>query len=195
MSNGWVIFPTASCASPKRAALSLTRWTPRAVSFMSRGSSMDYGPRSPCAARNAPGSTPSKNFFVSQWRKPLHRSTINLALKTYSKFAALPFSAHSHCCATPTALRVPTKARTRGSSIFSPSACCCHSPRGQASSRSRRQPRKAVPLPYTRAGMTTAIVLHVKIFAGRYTKPIYATENRRAGSMESHIFQTAGSNP
>ena len=37
------------------------------------------------------------------------------------------------------------------------------------SSRSRRQPGKAVPLRDTGAGMTTAAGLHVKIFAGRYT--------------------------
>jgi type 1 fimbriae regulatory protein FimB len=35
-----------------------------------------------------------KNFFVSEQRKPLHRSTVNLLLDTCSKAAALPFSAH-----------------------------------------------------------------------------------------------------
>jgi type 1 fimbriae regulatory protein FimB len=44
-------------------------------------------------ARLKPG---GKSFFVSQWRKPLHRSTVNMALKAYSKLAALPFSAHPH---------------------------------------------------------------------------------------------------
>jgi type 1 fimbriae regulatory protein FimB len=37
-----------------------------------------------------------KTFFVSEQRKPLHRSTVNFALKAYSKAAALPFSAHPH---------------------------------------------------------------------------------------------------
>jgi type 1 fimbriae regulatory protein FimB len=37
-----------------------------------------------------------KTFFVSEQRKPLHRSTVNFALKAYSGIAALPFSAHPH---------------------------------------------------------------------------------------------------
>jgi type 1 fimbriae regulatory protein FimB len=37
-----------------------------------------------------------KTFFVSEQRKPLHRSTVNLLLHTCSKIAALPFSAHPH---------------------------------------------------------------------------------------------------
>jgi len=37
-----------------------------------------------------------KSFFVSEQRTPLHPSTVNLALKTYSKAAALPFLAHAH---------------------------------------------------------------------------------------------------
>ena len=37
-----------------------------------------------------------KSFFVSEQRKPLHRSTVNAALKSYSQAAALPFSAHPH---------------------------------------------------------------------------------------------------
>jgi type 1 fimbriae regulatory protein FimB len=37
-----------------------------------------------------------KAFFVSEQRTPLHRSTVNLALKTYSKAAALPFLVHPH---------------------------------------------------------------------------------------------------
>ena len=36
-----------------------------------------------------------KTFFVSEQRKPLHRSTVNFALKAYSE-AALLFSAHPH---------------------------------------------------------------------------------------------------
>ena len=37
-----------------------------------------------------------KTFFVSEQRKPLHRSTVNLLLDTRSSTAALPFSAHPH---------------------------------------------------------------------------------------------------
>jgi type 1 fimbriae regulatory protein FimB len=37
-----------------------------------------------------------KSFFVSEQRKPLHRSTVNLALKNYSEAAALPLVAHPH---------------------------------------------------------------------------------------------------
>jgi type 1 fimbriae regulatory protein FimB len=37
-----------------------------------------------------------KAFFVSEQRRPLHRSTVNLMLATCSKAAALPFSAHPH---------------------------------------------------------------------------------------------------
>jgi len=37
-----------------------------------------------------------KTFFVSEQRKPLHRSTVNLILDKCSKTAALPFSAHPH---------------------------------------------------------------------------------------------------
>jgi type 1 fimbriae regulatory protein FimB len=37
-----------------------------------------------------------KTFFVSERRKPLHRSTVNLLLDTCSKTAALPFLAHPH---------------------------------------------------------------------------------------------------
>jgi type 1 fimbriae regulatory protein FimB len=43
-----------------------------------------------------------KTFFVSEQRKPLHRSTVNLALRKYCKDAALPFLAHPqmlrHAC-------------------------------------------------------------------------------------------------
>jgi type 1 fimbriae regulatory protein FimB len=37
-----------------------------------------------------------KTFFVSERRKPLHRSTVNLLLDTCSKTAVLPFLAHPH---------------------------------------------------------------------------------------------------
>jgi type 1 fimbriae regulatory protein FimB len=35
-----------------------------------------------------------KTFFVSEQRKPLHRSTVNLALRKYSAAASLPLLAH-----------------------------------------------------------------------------------------------------
>ena len=37
-----------------------------------------------------------KAFFVSEQRKPLHRSTVNLALKKYGELAALPLAIHPH---------------------------------------------------------------------------------------------------
>src|SRR5208283_2262386 len=37
-----------------------------------------------------------KAFFVSEQRKPLHRSTVNLLLRTYSKASCLPLLAHPH---------------------------------------------------------------------------------------------------
>jgi type 1 fimbriae regulatory protein FimB len=37
-----------------------------------------------------------KTFFVSEQRRPLHRSTVNLFLKTYSLAASLPLVAHPH---------------------------------------------------------------------------------------------------
>jgi type 1 fimbriae regulatory protein FimB len=39
---------------------------------------------------------PGRSFFVSEQRRPLHRSTVNLLLKTYSVAAALPLIAHPH---------------------------------------------------------------------------------------------------
>jgi type 1 fimbriae regulatory protein FimB len=38
----------------------------------------------------------SKAFFVSEQRKQLHRSTVNLLMETYSKAASLPLLAHPH---------------------------------------------------------------------------------------------------
>jgi type 1 fimbriae regulatory protein FimB len=35
-------------------------------------------------------------FFISEQRKPLHRSTVNLLLEKYSEAAALPLRAHPH---------------------------------------------------------------------------------------------------
>jgi type 1 fimbriae regulatory protein FimB len=37
-----------------------------------------------------------KAFFVSERRKSLHRSTVNLLLRNYSKAASLPLLAHPH---------------------------------------------------------------------------------------------------
>jgi type 1 fimbriae regulatory protein FimB len=37
-----------------------------------------------------------RTFFISEQRKPLHRSTINLLLRTYSAAASLPILAHPH---------------------------------------------------------------------------------------------------
>jgi len=37
-----------------------------------------------------------KAFFVSERRQPLHRSTVNLALRKYSAAASLPLLAHPH---------------------------------------------------------------------------------------------------
>src|SRR5271157_1952278 len=37
-----------------------------------------------------------KTFFVSEQRRPLHRSTVNLALRKYSAAASLPLLAHPH---------------------------------------------------------------------------------------------------
>jgi len=37
-----------------------------------------------------------KTLFISEQRKPLHRSTVNLLLTTASHAASLPFSAHPH---------------------------------------------------------------------------------------------------
>ena len=37
-----------------------------------------------------------KTFFVSEQRKPLHRSTVNLLLEKHSAAASLPVIAHPH---------------------------------------------------------------------------------------------------
>jgi type 1 fimbriae regulatory protein FimB len=37
-----------------------------------------------------------KAFFVSEQRKPLHRSTVNLLLRKYSAAASMPLLAHPH---------------------------------------------------------------------------------------------------
>lgn len=37
-----------------------------------------------------------KTLFISEQRKPLHRSTVNLLLQTASRAAKLPFTAHPH---------------------------------------------------------------------------------------------------
>jgi type 1 fimbriae regulatory protein FimB len=38
----------------------------------------------------------TKAFFVSEQRKQMHRSNVNLLMKTYSKAASLPLIAHPH---------------------------------------------------------------------------------------------------
>src|SRR5271163_4369319 len=38
----------------------------------------------------------TKAFFVSEQRKQMHRSNVNLLMKTYSKAASLPLLAHPH---------------------------------------------------------------------------------------------------
>ncbi len=40
--------------------------------------------------------TPGKAFFISEQRRPLHRSTVNLALKKYGELAALSLAVHPH---------------------------------------------------------------------------------------------------
>ncbi len=42
------------------------------------------------------GSATSGPFFVSEQRRPLHRSTVNLLLQKYSAAASLPLRAHPH---------------------------------------------------------------------------------------------------
>lgn len=37
-----------------------------------------------------------KVFFISEQRTPLHRSTVNLAMKKYGELAALPLAVHPH---------------------------------------------------------------------------------------------------
>jgi type 1 fimbriae regulatory protein FimB len=37
-----------------------------------------------------------RTIFISEQRKPLHRSTVNLLLRTYSVAASLPLLAHPH---------------------------------------------------------------------------------------------------
>jgi type 1 fimbriae regulatory protein FimB len=37
-----------------------------------------------------------KSFFVSEQRTPLHRSSVNYALREFSEAAALPLRAHPH---------------------------------------------------------------------------------------------------
>jgi len=56
-----------------------------------------------------------KTFFVSEQRKPLHRSTVNLALRKYSAAASLPCSPILTCCATLAVSLLPIRARIRGS--------------------------------------------------------------------------------
>jgi type 1 fimbriae regulatory protein FimB len=39
---------------------------------------------------------PGRSFFLSEQRKPLHRSTVNLALRKYGEMAKLPVAVHPH---------------------------------------------------------------------------------------------------
>ena len=39
---------------------------------------------------------PGRTFFLSEQRKPLHRSTVNLALRKYGEKAKLPVAEHTH---------------------------------------------------------------------------------------------------
>ena len=39
---------------------------------------------------------PGRTFFLSEQRKPLHRSTVNLALRKYGEKARLPVAVHPH---------------------------------------------------------------------------------------------------
>ena len=39
---------------------------------------------------------PGRSFFLSEQRKPLHRSTVNLALRKYGEKAKLPVAVHHH---------------------------------------------------------------------------------------------------
>lgn len=45
---------------------------------------------------------PGRTFFLSEQRKPLHRSTVNLALRKYGEKAKLPVAVHPqmlrHAC-------------------------------------------------------------------------------------------------
>ncbi len=56
-----------------------------------------------------------KTFFVSEQRKPLHRSTVNLALRNTAPPRPCPCSPILTCCATLAASPLPTRARIRGS--------------------------------------------------------------------------------
>jgi site-specific recombinase XerC len=56
-----------------------------------------------------------KAFFVSEQRKPLHRSTVNLLLRKYSAAASLPLLAHPHMLRTLAVSPWSTRALIRGS--------------------------------------------------------------------------------
>ena len=56
-----------------------------------------------------------KAFFVSEQRKPLHRSTVNLLMENTAKPLPCPCSLIPTCCATLAASPWPTRARIRGS--------------------------------------------------------------------------------
>ena len=48
------------------------------------------------ARLKAPGKDLGRSFFLSEQRKPLHRSTVNLALRKYGEKAKLPVAVHPH---------------------------------------------------------------------------------------------------
>ena len=48
------------------------------------------------AERTCQDEPTGKAFFVSEQRKPLHRSTVNLLLRKYSAAASLPLLVHPH---------------------------------------------------------------------------------------------------
>ena len=39
---------------------------------------------------------PGHSFFLSEQRKPLHRSTVNIAMRKYGEKAKLPVAVHPH---------------------------------------------------------------------------------------------------
>jgi type 1 fimbriae regulatory protein FimB len=48
------------------------------------------------ARMKAPGKRLGRTFFLSEQRKPLHRSTVNLLLRKYGEKAKLPVAVHPH---------------------------------------------------------------------------------------------------
>jgi hypothetical protein len=63
-----------------------------------------------------------KAFFVSEQRKPLHRSTVNLALRKYSTAASLPLLAHPHMLRQITAQSIERVKSMTHHPLFTPSS-------------------------------------------------------------------------